>query len=126
MSTVLLALSEALRTLSLAGEYLPSEKLSLLVDDMAEYYASELDLSGSRPFLESFELVRGAITSRPMSDEDELLVRAFAYNLGIIEDRYGFDRRAIEEKFIGRIEELLGSDFTNLVVTFFKLIRELR
>ncbi|MEM0295947.1 MAG: hypothetical protein QXW76_02410 [Candidatus Korarchaeum sp.] len=126
MSTVLLALSEVLRTLSLTGDYLPSEKLSMIIDEMAEYYASELDLSDSRPFLESFELVRKAITSRPMEDEDELVVRIFAHNLSVMEDRYGLDRGAIEERFIRRIEELFGVNFTNLIAIFAKSIREIK
>lgn len=126
MSTVLLALSEALRTLSLADDYPSSEKLSLVIDYVAEYYASELDLPDERPFLESFELVRRAITSRPMGDEDELVVKIFAHNLSVIEDRHGLDKELIEDKFIKRIEELLGDDFTNLVVMLVRLIKEQR
>ncbi|RDD54226.1 MAG: hypothetical protein BA066_00300 [Candidatus Korarchaeota archaeon NZ13-K] len=123
MSTVLLALSEALRTLSMAGDYLPEEKLSSIISDMAECYSSELDLAGSRAFLESFEIVRNAITSRPMSDEDELVVRIFAYNLRAMEERYGLDREAIEERFIRRINDTLGDDFTKLVIMFVRSIK---
>lgn len=123
MSTVLLALSEVLRTLSLAGDYLPSEKLSLIIDEMAQCYASELELSDDRSFFESFESVKKAITSRPMEDEDEFVVRIFAHNLSVMEDRYGLDKGAIERRFIRRIEELFGDDLTNLVVIFAKSIK---
>lgn len=124
MSTVLLALSEALRTLSLADDYPSSEKLSLVIDYMAECYTSELDLPDDRPFLESFELVRRAVTSRPMGDEDELVVKIFAHNLRVIEDRHGLDKEFIEDRVIRRIEELLGDDFTNLVAMLVRLIKE--
>ncbi len=125
MSVVVLALSEAIRTLSLAEDYLSSEKISSLIDLIAESYAIELDLSDSGPFLESFEVLRNALLSRPMSDEDERVVKIFAYNLSMIEDRYGLDKEALEEKFINEIEKLMGDEFANLVNIFLKIIKNL-
>jgi len=126
MSAVVLALSEAIRTLSLAEDYPSSEKISSLIDLIAESYAIELDLSDNRPFLESFEILRDALLSRPMSDEDERVVKIFAYNLSMIEGRYGLDREALEEKFIDEIEKLMGNEFANLVNIFLKTIKNLQ
>lgn len=118
MSAVILAFSEALRALSLAGDYLPIEKISSIVDEIAECYAKEFDLTDNRAFLDSFELLRSAVTSRPMSDEDELVVEIFAYNLSVMEENYGVDREAMEERLMRSIEEILGGEFANLVRLF--------
>jgi hypothetical protein len=123
MSAVVLALSEAIRTLSLAEDYLSCEKISSLIDLIAESYAIELDLSDSEPFLESFEILKNALSARPMSDEDERVVKIFAYNLSMFESRYGLDRGALEEKFIDEIEKLMGYEFANLVNIFLKMIK---
>lgn len=126
MSSVITALSEALRTLSLAGDYLPANRISLVIDKIAECYATEFNLAESRAFMDSFELLKGAMTSRPMSDEDELVVRIFVYNLSSMEEHYGTDREAMEERLMRIVEEVLGGEFANLVNLFVISIKRIK
>ncbi len=125
MSTVIQALFETVRTLSLAGEYLPEDRLSSIVDLMAKTYVEELPITDKTSFLESFELVKSAILAKPPTDEDEDLVRLAAYNLRQMEEKLGLNQDKLRDIFLRRIEEDLGENLANLVILFERSIRAL-
>ncbi len=125
MSTVVQALFEAVRALSLAGEYLPRDKLSSIIDLMAEAYIRELSDAEGPPFMESFELVKEAVLARPPTDEDEDIVRLAAHNLRMMEERLDLDRDRLRDLFLSEIKEGLGESFANLVTLFERSIRAL-
>ncbi|MDK2372579.1 MAG: hypothetical protein QI197_04300 [Candidatus Korarchaeota archaeon] len=125
MSTVIQALFETVRTLSLAGEYLPEDKLSSIVDLMAKTYVEELPITDKTSFLESFELVKSAILAKPPTDEDEDVVRLAAYNLRQMEEKLGLNQDKLRDIFLRRIEEDLGENLANLVILFERSIRAL-
>ncbi|MDK2384776.1 MAG: hypothetical protein QI199_08260 [Candidatus Korarchaeota archaeon] len=127
MSTVIQALFETVRTLSLAGEYLPEDRLSSIVDLMAKTYVEELPITDKdkTSFLESFELVKSAILAKPPTDEDEDVVRLAAYNLRQMEEKLGLNQDKLRDIFLRRIEEDLGENLANLVILFERSIRAL-
>ncbi len=125
MSTVIQALFETVRTLSLAGEYLPEDRLSSIVDLMARTYVEELPITDKTSFLESFELVKSAMLAKPPTDEDEDIVRLATYNLRQIEEKLELDQDKLREAFLRRIEEDLGKNLANLVILFERSIRAL-
>ncbi len=125
MSTVVQALFETVRTLSLAGEYLPEEKISSIVDLMARTYVEELPITDKTSFLESFELVKSAMLAKPPTDEDEDIVRLATYNLRQMEEKLGLDQDKLRDIFLKRIEEDLGENLANLVILFERSIRAL-
>ncbi len=125
MSTVIQALFETVRTLSLAGEYLPEDRLSSIVDLMARTYVEELPITDKTSFLESFELVKSAMLAKPPTDEDEDIVRLATYNLRQMEEKLELDQDKLREAFLTRIEEDLGKNLANLVILFERSIRAL-
>ncbi len=125
MSTVIRALFETVRTLSLAGEYLPEDRLSSIVDLMARTYVEELPITDKTSFLESFELVKSAMLAKPPTDEDEDIVRLATYNLRQMEEKLGLDQDKLKSIFFRRIEEDLGENLANLVTLFERSIRAL-
>ncbi len=125
MSTVIQALFETVRTLSLAGEYLPEDRLSSIVDLMARTYVEELPITDKTSFLESFELVKSAMLAKPPTDEDEDIVRLATYNLRQMEEKLELDQDKLREAFLRRIEEDLGKNLANLVILFERSIRAL-
>ncbi len=125
MSTVIQALFETVRTLSLAGEFLPEDRLSSIVDLMARIYVEELPITDKTSFLESFELVKSAILAKPPTDEDEDIVRLATYNLRQMEEKLGLDQDKLRDIFLRRIEEDLGENLANLVTLFERSIRAL-
>ncbi len=125
MSTVIQALFETVRTLSLAGEYLPEDRLSSIVDLMARTYVEELPITDKTSFLESFELVKSAMLAKPPTDEDEDIVRLATYNLRQMEKKLELDQDKLREAFLRRIEEDLGKNLANLVILFERSIRAL-
>ncbi len=125
MSTVIQALFETVRTLSLAGEYLPEDRLSSIVDLMARTYVEELPITDKTSFLESFELVKSAMLAKPPTDEDEDIVRLATYNLRQMEEKLGLDQDKLRNTFLRRIEEGLGENLANLVTLFERSIRAL-
>lgn len=125
MSTVIQALFEAVKTLSLSEEYLPEEKLASIVDTMANAYLEELPITDKTSFLESFELIKEIFLERPLKEEDEELIKLATYNLRQMEERLGLDQRKLRELFFKKIEEDLGEDLVNLVILLDRAIRSL-
>ncbi len=126
MSTIIEALFESVRTLSLAGEYLPDDRLASIVDRMARIYMENLPVRDKSSFLESFELIKEALTSRPPTDEDEDVVRLASYNLRQMEERLHLDYNRLRNDFLREIEDMLGRDLANLVILFERSIMSLR
>ncbi|MCD6348778.1 MAG: hypothetical protein J7L91_04055 [Candidatus Korarchaeota archaeon] len=126
MSIVIEALFETVRTLSLAGEYLPDDKLTSIIDLMAHTYVEALPVSDKTSFLESFELVKEAMLSKPPTDEDEDVVRLATYNLRQMEEKLHLDQENFRKIFLRKIEDDLGEDLANLVIMFERSIRSSR
>ncbi len=126
MSIVIEALFETVRTLSLAGEYLPDDKLTSIIDLMAHTYVEALPVSDKTSFLESFELVKEAMLSKPPTDEDEDVVRLATYNLRQMEEKLRLDQENFRRIFLRKIEDDLGEDLANLVIMFERSIRSSR
>ena len=126
MSIVIRALFESVRTLSLAGEYLSEDRLASIVDYMARAYMENLPVSDKSSFLESFRLIKEALTSRPPTDEDEDVIRLASYNLRQIEEKLNLNYDQLRNDFLREIEDMLGKDLTNLVILFERSIMSLR
>jgi len=123
MSTVIEALFEMVKTLSLTGEFLPEDRLIPIIDLMAKAYTESLPVSDKGPFLESFEVIKEAMTSKPPTDEDEEVVRLATYNLRQIEEKLHLDTEGLRTIFIDKIEENLGEELASLVIMFERSIR---
>ncbi len=126
MSMVIEALFESVRTLSLAGEYIPSDKLAHIIDYMARMYAERLPVSDKNSLLESFELIKEAITSKPPTDEDEDVIKLASHNLRQMEEKLHLDYDQLKNEFLREIEDVLGNDLANLVMLFERSIISLR
>ncbi len=126
MSMIIEALFESVRTLSLAGEYLPSDKLACIIDYMARAYVERLPISDKKSFLESFELIKESMTSKPPTDEDEDIIKLASYNLRQMEEKLHLNYNQLRNEFLREIEDVLGKDLANLVMLFERSIVSLR
>ncbi len=126
MSMIIEALFESVRTLSLAKEYLPDDRLASIADHMARIYVENLPASDKSSFLESFELIKEALTSKHPTDEDEDIIRLASYNLRQMEKKLYLNYDQLRDNFMKEIESVLGRDLANLVVLFERSIISLR